>query len=293
MYSALRVVAVVGVVVSGAAKCEAPTRNIVFPVGAKVSYTDTFGAPRSGGRHHEGQDLMGTKGMPLIAAVDGTVRYLKYSASGLSGNMLQITDADGWSYSYIHVNNDSPGTDDARNVYEQAFVDGIRAGQKVKAGEPVAYLGDSGNAESTAPHLHFEIRDPNGVAVNAYSSLKAATHRVESAAEIAAAAPRGVAELIESTTPGTIHASGWAIDRVVETPVPVSLYVDGTPVLTDLADVDRNDLPTDVAHTTALHGFDVTASGIAAGSHTVCLILHNAGDGGGSARTNCTTVAVG
>ena len=153
------------------------TRSIVFPVAATVTYSDSFGNGRSGGRTHEGQDLMGTKGTPLLAAVDGTITSVRHSSDGLAGNMLRITDAEGWQYVYIHINNDRPGTDDGANIFEQAFADGVRQGQKVKAGEPVAYLGDSGNAEGTGAHLHFEIRTPDNVAVNAYSSLRAATVR--------------------------------------------------------------------------------------------------------------------
>ena len=55
---------------------------------------------------------MGAKLMPLVAAADGTVTFLRTDASGTSGNMVEITDDDGWSYWYMHVNNDTPGTDD-------------------------------------------------------------------------------------------------------------------------------------------------------------------------------------
>src|SRR5690606_22468758 len=95
-------------------------REMVFPVAGRTSYSDTFGAPRSGGRTHQGQDLMAARHTPLVAAADGTVTSLTWSNSGLSGNSLTITDADGWRYVYIHLNNDAPGTDDGSNVYERA-----------------------------------------------------------------------------------------------------------------------------------------------------------------------------
>ena len=58
---------------------------------------------------------MGAKLMPLVAATDGTITCLRTDASGTAGNMLELTDDDGWSYWYIHINNDTPGTDDGLN----------------------------------------------------------------------------------------------------------------------------------------------------------------------------------
>jgi murein DD-endopeptidase MepM/ murein hydrolase activator NlpD len=148
-------------------------RPITFPVEGPVTFTDTFGAPRSGGRTHQGIDLMGKKMQRLLAAADGEVTALRHDNSGLSGNSLTITDAQGWRYVYIHINNDTPGTDDGANRFEHAFAPGMRRGAKVTAGQHVAYLGDSGNAENTPPHLHFEIHTPNGQVINPYPSLMA------------------------------------------------------------------------------------------------------------------------
>ena len=150
-------------------------RAITFPVSGGASYVDSFGAPRSGGRTHAGQDLMGTKGTPLVAAVDGVITRVRHDTTGLSGNSMTIRGDDGWTYVYIHINNDSPGTDDGLNPFGYAFAPGVAVNERVVAGEHVAYLGDSGNAETTAPHLHFELHMPDGTAVNAYGSLRAAT----------------------------------------------------------------------------------------------------------------------
>ena len=161
--------------VPGTAGSEAPTvRALRFPVEGPVTYRDDFGEARSGGRRHEGNDLMGRKLQPLLATTDGTVTWLR-TDDGRSGNALAITDADGWVHWYLHVNNDSPGTDDGRNPPEWAFAPGIALKATVRAGQRVGYLGDSGNAEGTGPHLHFELHRPDhGGAVSPYASLRAA-----------------------------------------------------------------------------------------------------------------------
>ena len=146
-------------------------RQLTFPVDGRVSFSDTFGAPRSNGRTHQGTDLMGAKMTPLVAAADGTVTSLRHDDSGLSGNSLTITDDDGWRYVYIHLNNDTPGTDDGANRFDQAFAPGLRRGDEVAAGDLVGYMGDSGNAENAGSHLHFELHRPDGTAINPYPSL--------------------------------------------------------------------------------------------------------------------------
>ena len=151
-------------------------RAITLPVQGSLSYTDDFGDPRPGGRTHEGNDLMVPKLRPLLAAATGKVSYLKVDdGSGSSGgNMLAIKDADGWSYWYMHINNDTPGTDDGANPLEHAFAPGMAVGAKVTAGQVVAFAGDSGNAEATASHLHFEIHQPDGKVVDPWPSLRVA-----------------------------------------------------------------------------------------------------------------------
>ena len=271
---------------------EAVVRTIAFPVVGTVSYRDTWGAARSGGRTHEGQDLMGTKGQVLVAAVDGTVTWLRRSNEGLSGNALRITDAEGWTYVYIHLNNDRPGTDDAGASHEQTFADGVRVGQRVKAGEPVGFLGDSGNAETTAPHLHFEIRTPEGVAVNAYPSLRAASTTVLSAVEIDAAAPVGALDSAAASAPNTVTVTGWALDRVVDAAVDVSVHVNGNPAPAARADRPRPDVLAAYPGRTGDHGFSIDVPGIVSGTHRFCAVAHNAGAGGGSRRLGCVDVAV-
>lgn len=161
----------VALMATPAAAAIATPPPIAFPVEGKVTFVDSFGAPRSGGRTHQGQDLMAPKMRRALAAADGVVTALRHDSTGLSGNSLTITDDDGWRYVYIHLNNDRPGTDDGANLYEQAFAAGIRKGVRVSAGQHVGYVGDSGNAEDTGSHLHFEIHSPDGTVVNPYGSL--------------------------------------------------------------------------------------------------------------------------
>lgn len=158
----------------------AEIRLITFPVHpdfrTQVNWTDTFGAPRSGGRSHIGVDIMGPKMVPLVAAVDGTVTWLRHDSG--RGNNLEITDAQGWVYHYVHLNNDSPGTDDGANAYQFAFAPGLETGSSVRAGQVLAFLGDSGNAESAGSHLHFEITRPDGTSLNPTASVDDAAARL-------------------------------------------------------------------------------------------------------------------
>ena len=188
MFTPIRVVVLVAALVSsltvGIQRADAATATgqaatgqagagyrITHPVRAdhldNVYWSDTWGAPRSGGRSHIGVDIMGPKMTPLVAANDSVVTWGEFDNAG--GNIVRIRDGDGWEYQYIHVNNDTPGTDDGQASCRQAFaakicdsLDGrrIKRGLEFKAGEFIAYLGDSGNAEWTGSHLHFEVFQP-------------------------------------------------------------------------------------------------------------------------------------
>jgi len=154
-----------------AVSAEVTYHRIHFPVAGAVSYSDTFGACRSGcSREHEGADIMGSRLQPLLAAVDGRIGWTRLDGN----NMLSLRGEDGWSFTYVHINNDSPGTDDGANPVEWILAPGVLPGMEVKAGQHIAFLGDSGNAEGTAPHLHFEIHKPDGTPVNPFWSLQLA-----------------------------------------------------------------------------------------------------------------------
>ena len=191
LVAALAVVATMIVIPPAVAPvAAAEVRDITLPVPADavgtrteggVYWSDTYGACRSGcSRSHEGVDMLGPKLTPLIAANDGYISWMRHDDA--RGNNLVITDDDGWEYHYIHINNDSPGTDDGANPIEYAFsgriADAWESGQwrnlRVTAGEVVAFMGDSGNAEGCCSHLHFEIVNPSGANINPTPSVDAA-----------------------------------------------------------------------------------------------------------------------
>ena len=150
-------------------------RDIVFPIeeGWDYIFSDTYGAARSGGRSHEGTDIMVEQMTPLVAAVNGRVSYIVEHDQGW-GLAIYIEDDAGYSYRYLHINNDTPGTDDGKEIRAYAFPKDIKRGIEVKAGQVIAFAGDSGNAETVAHHLHFEIWTPSRESINSYPSLMAA-----------------------------------------------------------------------------------------------------------------------
>ena len=144
--------------------------TMFFPVVGENHYSDTFGAPRSGGRSHHGVDIMAEKMTPVIAVADGTVGWMHNTIGGNCCAMALRHD-DGWESWYIHMNNDTPGTDDGQGY---GFVEGLEPGVHVTAGQLIGWLGDSGNAEYAGSHLHFELHDPDGTVVNPTPHVDAA-----------------------------------------------------------------------------------------------------------------------
>jgi hypothetical protein len=144
---------------------------MVFPLLGSGEVFSSFGADRDGGaRHHLGNDIAAPSLQPVVAVADGTVTKLG-DDEGISGYRIHLRHDDGWSTLYVHLNNDTAGTDDASGI-------GIRPdlaeGDRVTAGQVIGWNGDSGNAEDSVPHLHFELRDPSGTPVDPAASLAAA-----------------------------------------------------------------------------------------------------------------------
>ena len=147
-----------------------------------VEFSDTWGAGRSGGRRHACTDIMSPKGSWIVAVDDGIVERLEWNR--LSGWNIMIRHAGAWTSHYLHLDNDTTGTDDGEGGSEAAFADGLEVGGFVKAGEVIGFVGDSGNAENTGSHTHFELH-LDGRKVNPYPYLAAAFERKSIQAELA------------------------------------------------------------------------------------------------------------
>jgi len=167
---------------------------LTFPVGGEAT-TGTrsgFWDARADGTHHA-QDILAPKLTPVYAAASGTVAYVNYSGNPADLNperccTLIIAHDDGWESWYIHLNNDNPGTDDG---LAWGIAPGIIPGIHVEAGQLIGWVGDSGNCDTMAgcpPHLHFELRDPAGVIVDAFEALRTAEGLGRGSVEIVAPA---------------------------------------------------------------------------------------------------------
>jgi len=153
-------------------KPQAKRNQIVFPVLGSVEFSDDFGAPRAQGPH-EGNDILAPRRALALAAEAGRVRFQAGSSRG--GCMLYLDGRSGTTYVYIHLNNDLTTGNDNRGGCKLgvAFPRGLKNGARVAAGQPVGYVGDSGDANGIHPHLHFEVRPRGGRAVNPYPYLLA------------------------------------------------------------------------------------------------------------------------
>lgn len=225
-------------------------RDIAYPLADDEGfYSDTWLYPR-GSRRHLGTDLMADKLVPILAANSGCITYLSYGGPGGS-NMLTLTDDDGWQYRYIHINNDSPGTDDGANPYEWAFANGLQEGDCVQRGAHISFVGDSGNAEWTLPHLHFEIRRPDGNWINPFHSVEAAraADRANPPAPVSVECVPGD-RTAPVGTPDDASARGyWLIDEAGV------VYPVNAPHLGDLRDIPDAAAPASMTSTTSGDGY--------------------------------------
>lgn len=147
----------------------------VFPhVGPASNFWNSWGASRSGGRTHMGIDILGQRGAQVVAVADGVVTAM--GESRLSGYYIRIQHEGDWMTVMMHLNNDTFGTDDGQGGSWSAFFPTLMVGDEVRAGQVVGYVGDSGNAEGTTPHTHFELRY-DGEKVNPYRYLVKAWKR--------------------------------------------------------------------------------------------------------------------
>jgi murein DD-endopeptidase MepM/ murein hydrolase activator NlpD len=130
----------------------------VLPVQGPCWYFDTWRAPRGGGRLHEGVDIITSAGNYVYAVTDGRLTGRDWDQpTRISGNAWKLTAADGTYFYYAHL---------------QGFAPGLQVGSRVKAGEIIGWVGETGNA--SGPNLHFEIHPGGGPAVNPYPTVAAA-----------------------------------------------------------------------------------------------------------------------
>jgi hypothetical protein len=154
--------------------------TLIFPVAGDVTYIDDFGQARPGGPH-QGNDLMGVKKTPVVAVESGKIEFWTTSAN--AGCMLYLYGDSGTTYYYIHLNNDLTMKNDNRGtcVPGVAYARGLKDKSRVQAGQVVGYLGDSGDANGIASHLHFEVHPNGGAAVSPYPYLQSALRPLFSA----------------------------------------------------------------------------------------------------------------
>jgi murein DD-endopeptidase MepM/ murein hydrolase activator NlpD len=117
---------------------------------------------------------MSPRGTTIVAVADGIVTKLGHSR--MSGYNIRIDHGDGWFSAYIHLNNDTFGTDDGEGGVWTAFYPTLMEGDEVRAGQVIGYVGDSGNAEHTRPHTHFELKH-EGKKTNPYPYLREVLER--------------------------------------------------------------------------------------------------------------------
>ena len=127
-----------------------------FPVAGPHDFSDTWHAPRSGGRLHQGTDIFADEGTPLEAVEPGVL--VDVGPDRLGGTTLWLVGESGTQYYYAHLS---------------AYAAGVADGLVVQAGEVIGFVGHTGNARSTPSHLHFEVHPDGGAAVDAFPLLVA------------------------------------------------------------------------------------------------------------------------
>jgi murein DD-endopeptidase MepM/ murein hydrolase activator NlpD len=134
-----------------------PPQQPLCPVkgASKFDFSNSFGAPRHGGRKHMGNDVFAKRGTPVVAGVDGTIRAVTGSITGIG---YYLDGDDGVTYYGAHM--------DVLKVAEG----------RVKQGDVIGAVGTTGNAQGTPAHLHFEVHPGNGPAIDPYRLLQTWCH---------------------------------------------------------------------------------------------------------------------
>jgi murein DD-endopeptidase MepM/ murein hydrolase activator NlpD len=130
--------------------------SFVFPVYGDARVADDFGAPRAKTGKHQGNDIFAAFGSPVLAVADGTLN--RVGTLPISGNRLWLKTERGDSFFYAHLS---------------AFGPEAVSGRAVKAGTLLGFVGNTGDAEPTPPHVHFEVHPGDRRAIDPHTVLTA------------------------------------------------------------------------------------------------------------------------
>ena len=121
---------------------QSPASKIAMPLEdvSRKEVADTWQAPRGVGRRHEGQDIFAPKGTPILSATNGYI--YKIGENNLGGQTVSVISSGGRVYYYAHLD---------------SYAKGIEVGDRVTTRTVLGYVGTTGNAQGTPPHLHFGI----------------------------------------------------------------------------------------------------------------------------------------
>jgi murein DD-endopeptidase MepM/ murein hydrolase activator NlpD len=131
------------------------TSGKACPINGATSFSDTWGARRSGGRTHKGVDMMAGRNTPLVAIESGVIT--RTSNSSLGGISIYLTGASGSRYYYAHLDH---------------LESGVKGGLNVTVGQQIGFVGSSGNASDWLPHLHFQYAPKGSDWINPYPLVK-------------------------------------------------------------------------------------------------------------------------
>ena len=129
-----------------------PGAQWLCPVRGHYTVVSNFAAPRPGNKSHEGNDIFADRGSSVVTPVSGTLRQVQ---GQIAGNAFYLAGDDGATYYFAHL-----------DKY-------LRGAGPVAAGTVVGLVGNTGDARTTPPHLHFEIHPDNGVAADPFPTLRA------------------------------------------------------------------------------------------------------------------------
>lgn len=126
-----------------------PDKKLAMPVQdvEKSAVANTWQAPRDGGRLHQGQDIFAPRDTPIFSATEGYIANIGWNTLG--GRTVSVIGAGGRVYYYAHL---------------EAYAPNLTEGEFVTTQTLLGYVGTTGNAAGTPPHLHFGVYEPGGPA---------------------------------------------------------------------------------------------------------------------------------